>query len=166
MVSVPYSFREAAIDDISLIKQWTNDLMVHEALDKNTELPLADDIEQLIEDWLMNLITDNNSLIIIASDEATNPPLNLGFIVGLLQLQPNNFTQFNMHGVIQMLWVDPKQRKKNLASQLLIHMEDTFKNLKVPYCDIQYSDTNKEAEAFWDKAGYTKVSHSCRKIFE
>jgi len=166
MVSVPYSFREATIDDISLIKKWTDDLMNHEALDNNIELPLADDIEKLIEDWLMNLITDNNSLIIIATDEAPSPPLDVGFIVGLLQLQPNNFTQFNMHGVVQMLWVDPAQRKKGLARQLVKHMEDTFINLNVPYCEIQYSDSNDEAVDFWENAGYKKISHSCRKILE
>jgi len=166
MASVPYSFREATIDDLSLIKQWTNDLMNHEALEKNIELPLADDINRLIQDWLINLITDNNSLIIIASDETTNPPVSLGFIVGLLQLQPNSFTKFNMHGVIQILWVDPAQRKKGLAIQLVKYMEDTFKNLKIPYCEVQYSDSNDEALVFWEKAGYISVSHSCRKILE
>lgn len=136
--------------------------MAHEALNDNIELPLVENISELIENWLANLITDNNCLIIIAMDETEKVPL--GLVIGYLQLQPNEFTIFDMHGVIQMVWVDVEQRKKGLASQLVKQMEDTFKNLKIPYCDIQYSATNTEAKGFWEKAGYQKTSQSCRKM--
>jgi len=157
-----YSFREATIDDLALILKWTEALMRHEALDNSLELPLVENISELVEDWLKNLISDNNSLLIIALDDSNIPK---GLIIGLMQLQPNEFTQFNMHGIIQMAWVDKDQRKQGLAMQLVNHMEDTFKNLQVPYCEIQYSASNIEAAAFWEKVGYQIVSHNCRKIF-
>ena len=160
-----YSFREANINDLPLILKWTEELMDHEAMDKSIEISLNENISELVSDWLKNLITDNNALIIIASDDSPPPSKALGIIIGYMQLQPNNFTVFNMHGVIQMVWVEKKFRKKGLATLLVKHMEDTFKNLKIPYCEIQYSDSNSEAEAFWEKSGYQKVSHSCRKVF-
>lgn len=157
-----YSFREATLEDLPLILKWTEELMAHEALDKSLELPFTENISEQIREWLKNLVTDNNSLIIIAVDEVLDTPK--GLIIGYLQLQPNEFTIFNMHGIIQMVWVEKDQRQKGLAKQLVIHMEDTFKNLQIAYCDIQFSDNNMEAKAFWDKLGYRPVSHSCRKF--
>ncbi len=159
-----FTFREATIEDLSLILKWTQSLMDHEAMDKDIELPLNHNIYELLEEWLKNLISDNNSLLIIATNESVNPHHTCGLIIGYLQLQPNNFTPFNMHGVIQMVWVEEDYRTKGLARQLVTHMEDTFKNLKIPYCEIQYSDANKEAKAFWEKSGYQVVSHSSRKM--
>ena len=158
-----YSFREANLEDLPLILKWTEALMEHESLGSSLELPLSNNISDLLHRWLENLITDYNSLIIIATEINQQKPL--GLIIGYLQAQPNNFTDFQMHGVIQMVWVEEKCRKKGLALQLVKHMEDTFKNLDVPYCEIQYSETNVEASAFWKKAGYSIVSLSCRKIF-
>ncbi len=166
MIKEKYSFREATIDDLSLVFNWANELMQHESLDKSIELPLVDDINNLLQDWVKNLISDNNSLIIIVSDETKSNAVPLGFIAGLLQLQPNNFTSYIMHGVIQMVWVIPEQRNKGLAMQLVNYMEDTFNNLNVPYCEIQYSNSNNEAAVFWEKAGYQTISHSCRKRLE
>jgi len=157
-----YTFREAIINDLPLILKWTEELMIHEALGDDLELPLTDNVSELIEDWLKNLISDNNSLIIIAMDNLLNIPK--GLIIGYLQLQPNEFTQFSMHGIIQMVWVEKEQREKGLARQLVVHMEDTFKNLQIPSCEIQYSSTNNGAKAFWDKLGYRAVSHNCRKF--
>ena len=157
-----YSFREATPEDLSLILKWTEELMDHEALDISIELPLVNNISELLENWLINLIDDDNTLIIIANDEQQNIPK--GIIIGYLQIQPNEFTVFEMHGVIQMVWVEKDQRKQGLAMQLVRHMEDTFKNLKVPYCEIQYSASNKEAAAFWSKVGYKQVSYNSRKM--
>lgn len=157
-----YTFREANLEDLSLILKWTEELMKHESLSKNLELPLVKNVSQLVEQWLQNLITDNNSLIIIAMEEPLSIPK--GVIIGYMQLQPNEFTVFNMHGIIQMVWVAKNHRQKGLAKQLVKHMEDTFKNVEIPYCEIQYSDSNEEAKAFWKKLGYQAVSHNCRKF--
>ncbi len=166
MSSDNYSFREATIDDLPLILNWTEYLMEHEALDRSIELKLNPNISKLLEDWLEKLISDNNSLLIIAMDMSKSPPQAIGLIIGYLQLQPNNFTIFNMHGVIQMVWVEEEYRQKKIASRLVTYMEDTFRNLNIPYCEVQYSDTNSNASHFWDKTGYQKISHSCRKMLE
>ena len=94
-MSDTYSFREANIDDLPLILKWTEDLMEHEALDKSIELPLNENIDELVSDWLKNLILDNNSLIIIATEKAQDSDKASGLIIGYLQLQPNNFTICN-----------------------------------------------------------------------
>jgi len=61
------SYKEATIDDLPLILKWTELLMAYERLDTNVELHLKKNISPLLEDWLRNLISDNNSLIIIAN---------------------------------------------------------------------------------------------------
>jgi ribosomal protein S18 acetylase RimI-like enzyme len=161
-MSTLYSFREANLNDLTLILNWTEALMEHESLGSNLELPLSSNISELLQAWLENLITDDHSLIIIATEIDQEQPL--GLIIGYLQSQPNKFTDFQMHGIIQMVWVEENCRKKGLALQLVNHMEDTFQNLDIPYCEIQYSKSNIEASAFWKKAGYEVVSLRCRKI--
>lgn len=162
LATANYLFQEAELEDLPMILSWTEALMEHEALEKSIELPLKDNISLLIEEWLKKLITDENSLIIIAIEKDQKQAH--GLIIGYLQLQPNEFTIFNTHGVIQLLWVVKEQRRKGLALQLLNQMEDTFKNLQIPYCEIQYSTANKEAEDFWAKSGYLVVSHNSRKM--
>jgi len=158
-------FRQANSDDLDQILVWTESLMTHEAHDENIEVPLSTDIHQQLKEWLSNLINDNNSLVIIADDHADEKlAKSLGMIIGLLQLQPNEFTKYELHGVIQMVWVAEEQRRKGLAHQLVAHMEQTFSNLNVPYCEIQYSTINREAEEFWNSVGYTAVSVTSRKI--
>ena len=163
-MSALYSFREANLKDLSLILKWTEALMEHESLGTSLELPLSDNISELLEEWLKNLISDDNSLIIIASD--SNSELPAGLIIGYLHPQPNNFTTFLMHGIIQLVWVEEDCRKSGLGLLLVAHMEDTFKNLEVPYCEIQYSESNVEARAFLLKAGYQVVNHTSRKMFD
>ena len=159
-----YIFKEAEAGDLNQILQWTEALMEHELLSDDIELQLADNISGLLEEWIKHLIIDHNSLLIIAQDSNHQEPK--GLIIGYMQAQPNNFTIFEMHGVIQMVWVEPSERKKGLARKLVAQMETTFCNLHLPYCELQYSDSNLEAKAFWDQMGYKITSHSCRKIFK
>ncbi len=172
-MSDSYFFRQANSDDLPLILNWTEALMQHEALDDSIEIPLQNNISELLEKWLKNLVKDDNSLLIIATKSNENVDqqqlensLALGLIIGHLQLQPNEFSLYEMHAVIQLVWVEKEERNKGLARQLVSHMEDTFKNLDVPYCEIQYSSTNKEAEGFWNKAGYKVVSTTSRKFLK
>jgi len=159
-------FRQANSDDLDQILVWTESLMEHESHGDEIEVPLANDIHQQLKKWLSDLIHDNSSLVIIAQSDIDESRKNvpLGMIIGLLQLQPNEFTQFELHGVIQMLWVSQQHRKQGLARQLVNHMEQTFSNLNVPYCEVQYSTINGEAEGFWQNLGYTPVSVTSRKI--
>ena len=158
-----YSFREATLDDLPIILGWTESLMEHEALDTLFELELSSDISSQLKTWVRNLISDENTLIIIAIDDSSNAPV--GVIIGYLQQQPNAFTIYESHGVIQMVWVDVHRRQQGLAAKLVQSMEETFINLSIPYCEIQYSQSNKEAESFWHKVGFHVVSHTSRKFY-
>lgn len=160
-MSGDYLFRQAAESDLNLLVNWTMDLMAHEALDNDLEIPLKSDIKTRIEQWINSLLKSDNSLYIIADDSAGIP---CGCILGIMQLAPNDFTEFTIQGLIQMVWVDESQRRNKLADQLVNHMEDTFKNLDIPYCDISFSISNQEAKGFWLAKGYQPVSQTCRKI--
>ena len=157
-----YLFRKAESDDLDLLTQWTLELMQHEAIDDSLEVPLKPDVDSKVENWLADLLKSDNALFIIAETEDKQPH---GCILGLLQLAPNDFVVSPIHGLIQMVWVTPEHRRHGLAGQLLQHMEQTFRNLEVPYCDISYSVSNSEAEGFWQSNGYQTVSTSCRKFF-
>ncbi len=159
-----FSYREATKEDLPLILKWTVQLLAHESLKNEIELQLKDNVSLLLEEWLKNLISDKNTLIIIATDESKMPICSAGIIIGHIQLQPNDFTQYGLHGVIQMVWVDINYRNNGLASQLVAHVEETFVNMDVPYCEVQFSNSNCEADAFWSKSGYQKASHNCRKM--
>lgn len=162
-MTTPYLFREANIDDLSSILNWTESLMDHEALDSIIELELSTDIAIELKTWLTNLIDDDNTLIVIAINELTKSPV--GIIIGYLQSQPNKFTIYEVHGVIQMVWVDLEQRQQGLAAKLVNAIEETFVNLDIPYCEIQYSQSNTEAAAFWEKVGFQVVNHTSRKFY-
>ena len=138
-MSSQYIFREATVSDLNLINQWTLDLIEHEALDASIELPLKTDYKEKVFQWLSTLINSENALFILA--ENTNSELH-GCVLGMLQLVPNEFIDFTMQGLIQMVWVDKKYRRAGLAGQLVKQMEDSFKTLGVPYCEISFSVAN------------------------
>ena len=156
-----HQFREANIEDLAILCQWTLDLMAHEAVDESLELPLNSDLKNKIANWLRTLIESENALFIVAIDDNETP---CGCVLGMLQMAPNDFVDFNMHGLVQMIWVEPEYRRHGIAQQLLQHMEQTFTNLDVPFCEISYSVTNQEAESFWHDNGYKPVSKTCRKF--
>ena len=136
--------------------------MKHEAIDSSLEIPLTADVDIKIANWLTALIKSDSALFIIAESENQQA---LGCVLGLLQVAPNDFVDCPVHGLIQMIWVTPEHRRHGLAGQLLEHMEQTFRNLDVPYCEISYSVTNDEAKGFWERNGYQAVSTTCRKFF-
>lgn len=156
-----YHFRQAELSDLGLLTSWTLELMEHEALNKELELPLKTDVDVRIKQWIESLLNSDNALYIIAEDQEQKPR---GCILGLMQLAPNDFIDFAIQGLIQMVWVEKSQRRNKLAHQLVTHMEDTFKNLEIPYCEISFSVSNAEAEAFWLASGYEPVSQTCRKF--
>jgi ribosomal protein S18 acetylase RimI-like enzyme len=155
------SYRQATQDDLDILLAWTLRLMEHERVEESLELPLKQDVSEQVSTWLSNLIENDNALIIIADDQGGKP---LGGILGLVQLAANDFVDITVYGLIQMVWVDKDYRGQGIASSLVTYMEDTFKSLNIPYCEIQYSASNNEAKAFWVKTGYSTVSHTCRKF--
>ncbi|MBT8448957.1 MAG: GNAT family N-acetyltransferase, partial [Gammaproteobacteria bacterium] len=149
-------FRTATENDLDNLLTWTQALMAHEQVSKELELQLAEDIQEQLRNWLDALLKSESALFILAETEDGTP---MGCILGLVEFNANPFTIHTTHGVIQLVWVEPKYRKDGLASQLLQYMETTFKELNIDYMEISYADGNKEAEAFWNRQGYRSVSH-------
>ena len=160
---MPFSFKEASTADKELLLKWTKELMAHESVDEDLELPLVDNIDEKLEQWLENLLIDPNCLLIIASDKRLRPA---GLIIAAVQAMPNDFTPLEAHGLIQMVWVDPEFRQQGLAKELVLTLEKTFEEMGIPYCEIQYSSVNVEAAIFWKKLGYQVVSYNARKFFK
>lgn len=156
-----YQFRLANEGDLEQLYTWTRALMDHEAIEKSLELPLKPDVDEKLKEWISALIANDSALFIIAEDESGQA---YGCVLGLIQLAPNDFIDMTMHGIIQMVWVEPETRRTGLAAQLVEHMESTFKNLQIPYCEISYSITNDEARGFWQSVGYAPISQTCRKF--
>jgi len=157
-----YHFRTASESDLPLLLKWTLALMKHEAMGDDIELPLHDNIEELLNEWLLALLSNDSALFIISDDADSG--VSKGCILGIIQLAPNSFVVHPSNGLIQMIWVEPETRRTGLAAELLTHMEQTFKNLNIPYCEINYSINNLEAESFWQSKGYQPVSQNCRKF--
>ena len=155
------NYRQATQDDLPVVLEWTLALMHHEQIDPELELPLKANIKEQLNDWLTNLVTNDNALFIIAEDPQGNAR---GGILGIIQLAANDFVDVAVYGLIQMVWVNSEYRKQGIASALVRYMEETFKTMDIPYCEIQYSESNIEAEAFWKKSGYARVSQTCRKM--
>lgn len=158
---MPFQFRQAFQADLPQLLEWTKALMAHEAIEEHLELPLKDNLDEKLNKWLETLLGNENALFIIA-ENADNQPS--GCILGLMQLAPNDFIDFTIHGMIQMVWVEPNLRRSGLAGLLVEHMENTFRNLNIPYCEISHSMGNEEAAGFWQAKGYTPVSQTCRKF--
>lgn len=156
-----YQFRQAEQSDLDLLVAWTLELMQHEALKEDLELPLKNDVDIRIRQWIESLINADHALYIIAEDEHQRPR---GCILGVMQLAANDFIDFAIQGLIQMVWVDKSHRRNKLAHHLVTHMEQTFKNLEIAYCEISFSATNEQANAFWLASGYEPVSQTCRKF--
>jgi len=128
--------------------------------DQTTSLIVADDFPQKIALWVDNIDASPSNLIIILEKHAKA----CGFIIAIVESQPNHFTQFNMHGLIQALWIDPSQRNKGLAAALVKQALDSFAEYKIPYCDIAYHPQNQPAKKFWAKMGFTNAQITSRKF--
>jgi len=160
-MSKVYQFRQATDSDLPLLQQWTLALMDHEALPQEIELPLKADVDERIRQWIESTVNSDNALYIVAEDEQQKP---CGCILGLMQLAPNDFIEHAIQGLIQMVWVIESERRHGLANQLVSHMEQTFKNLEIPFCEISFSVSNDEAKGFWLANNYQPVSQTCRKF--
>ena len=156
-----FTFRQANLFDIPQLIQWTKSLMKHEALDGSIELPLNQNLDLHLQSWLESLITSSNALLIVSLDEDNQ---YAGCILGLIQEVPNEFLRINLHGVIQMIWVEPDKRRSGLAKNLVNDIEKLFLEMDIKYSEIGYSQSNVEAQKFWQKMNYTPVSITSRKI--
>jgi ribosomal protein S18 acetylase RimI-like enzyme len=88
----------------------------------------------------------------------------LGFALGFLQTQPNPFTPFQSHGVIQLLWVDDAWRGQGIARGLVSQLVAVFKESGAGYIEIQHIAANVPAASFWQDSGFDVCGMTRRKF--
>jgi len=157
------TIEKATLDDLDAIHQWS---LALEALEQmsTTAIPLSlhQDFPERVRDWLQDLLANDRALFLIAREDTTP----IGFILGYIIQQANNFTVYENHGVIQILWVDDSHRRCGIAKELVAQMEQCFANTGVPYCEIQYAHGNQAAEKFWQSQHYLDATVTGRKFFK
>jgi ribosomal protein S18 acetylase RimI-like enzyme len=123
-------------------------------------LPLKADFPERIERYFADLSNNPAALLLIA--ERQGKPL--GYIAGSLQEMPNDFTEVALHGLIQVLWIEPEARRLKLGQSLLQLFEATLREQGVHHIDLQYAYSNVSAAEFWNHCGYRPVSSVMRKV--
>lgn len=160
MTGIKFALRQAQVDDLPLLCQWTMSLQQEET--GPDDLPVLVDLGERLYPWLENYLRDPNALLLIAETEGRA----CGFGLGFLASQPNSFTPYLFHGVIQLIWIEPAQRRHGIAAQMVNAMEDVFREHGVPYIDIQHTAVNQLATNFWQNAHYNQVAVTRRKFLE
>jgi ribosomal protein S18 acetylase RimI-like enzyme len=128
--------------------------------DAITSLKIDDDFNQKISLWITQLHSTPSNLIIMAE---INQQV-CGFIIAIVEVQNNQFTQYKTHGLIQAIWVEPGQRQKGIGKALVKQALDSFAEFRIPYCDIAFHPDNKTAKTFWEKMGFNKAQVTARKF--
>ena len=90
--------------------------------------------------------------------------IDIGFILAVSVVNDNGFLQFPIKGVIQLLWIEPKERKSGAAQQLLEQVNQCFISTDIHYVECSYTVKNILAKEFWNKQGYVETSTIARKI--
>ena len=156
------TIRQAQNSDHTKLLQWTLALQAYEAQHGHAMLSVVDNLPALLAGWLRDLQQNPQVLILIA--ENNGEPI--GYILGLLQQQPNPFTVYQCHGVVQLLWVDDALRQQGIAAQLLDKMTSVFRELGAGYIEIQHIAAEVPAAAFWQKHGYDACGVIRRKFMK
>ncbi len=154
------AIRQATANDHTQLLQWTLALQAYEAEHGKAMLPVVDNIAALLGNWITDLLNNANALILIAEDNQKP----IGFILGLLQIQPNPFTIFQSHGVIQLVWVDERARQQGIAAQLVEQMTKVLRESGAGYIEIQHIAANVPAVQFWQNQGYEACGVIRRKF--
>ncbi len=151
------NIRECQLSDIDVITNFTLALYQHE---KEPIIKPHPNLYENLRKWLTSEIKSDNSLLLLA--EMKNKPL--GFISASIEINDNGFVAQTTKGVIRILWVEPLQRNKKVADNLLNVAELCLKETGVHYIDCAYVSTNQLALNFWNNRGYTDISVTCRKV--
>jgi ribosomal protein S18 acetylase RimI-like enzyme len=148
---------QATNEHLDLIHQWTLKIHNHE---KSSLLKPHHQFSERLLNWLKSEIGNNNTLCLIAYCDKQP----LGFILGSIDIINSGFVELNIKGIIKLLWVEPEFRKKQIATRLLNYLEACFKECNIQYIECDYTYTNKEAQSFWKRQGFTPLSISCGKM--
>lgn len=130
--------------------------------DTRTDLKVSDDFDFQIEQWLQNVIQQPASLIILASKNSQP----VGFIMGMVEPQNNSFSQYNLHGLIQAIFVPKANRRQHIGQQLVDEMLSSFNEHCIAYCDLSYHPQNAVAMKFWERQGFIPAQIISRKFLD
>jgi len=157
---VTHSIRRATQDDLPTLSGWTLALQHYEAEHGRAMLPVVDDLPVHLQKWIHDLLSTPNALLLVA-EQGSAP---LGFALGFLHTQPNPFTPFQSHGVIQLLWVDDEWRGQGIARDLVGQLVAVFKDAGAGYIEVQHIAANVPAASFWQDAGFDVCGVTRRKF--
>jgi len=154
-------FREFCADDQSFV---LNGLMAINTLEKDaeTELTVSAEFKTELLLWLDSISNQPASLIIIAVEKAQP----IGFILGMVEPQNNNFSIYPLHGLIQAIFVIEGFRRKHIGSALIKEIITAFAEHHVPYCDLSYHPKNSIAKDFWCENGFIPAQITSRKFLK
>jgi len=151
--------REAQTQDVKFLLQGVEQIQILEK-DNKTDLKLSTNFNQEIEKWLLDLIEMPAGLVIILNVSGED----CGFIIGLVEPQHNNFSDYSMHGIIQALFIKDEYRRKKMGSLLVNELISSFKEHQIQYCDISYHPQNQIAKQFWSQLGFIDAQIIARKM--
>lgn len=159
-----YRLRPATSADLPFLQGAILALESHErhGIEANA-LRLRADFPEQIERWLTSLLDAPHALVIVAESEDET---RVGCVLGFIQQQPNPFTDYQQHGVIQAVWVEEAFRRQGIADGLVTAMESCFGELGIPYVEIQHTVGNAEASAFWQRRGYAQDTMTRRRFLQ
>ena len=152
-----FTIRQAKIDDLPLLVEWTLKLHKHE--DDGT-LQTHPEFHTKITHWITLEIENPASLYLIAESNGNA----IGFLGASQVLNDNGFLLEPTKGIIQLLWIEAEWRKSGVADGLVSEVESCFRNIGVRYVECTFTSSNQLAKNFWSKKAYQNFSISARKF--
>jgi len=149
--------RQATIDDLELLTQWTALLHRHE---DDGVLKMHQHFLINLNKWLQAELNNSNNLFLIALSNGEPA----GFIFSASVINDNGFLESTLKGIVHLLWVDESFRKLNIAATLLDEVEKCLASIGISYVECNYTANNQLAKSFWDKKHYKQSSITARKI--
>jgi ribosomal protein S18 acetylase RimI-like enzyme len=145
--------RQARKADLSVLVDFLVKLAVHVA--GGTPQTLKKTERKRLRDLLTSALVDENKLVIVA-EVPDNGLVGMGYIYiwrsqGIWeQLGDVEFKS----GVIDDIWVEPDYRKLGIFHAMLDELVSFAEDRRVHELILEYSLSNKEAEATWSKLGF------------
>ncbi len=156
------TIRTATQNDIDRVTQWVLSLHQHESIQSPK---LHDGFSENMQQWIKQVIHDDNSLCLIATlKKEDNSLLECGCLIGNIHISAAGLLENPLRGQIQVLWIEPDFRKKNIAHQLIQAFTETVKLSGAGMIECQYTKDNTLAKSFWEKEGYDVIAYQCQKI--
>ncbi|PIP79932.1 MAG: hypothetical protein COW84_07900 [Gammaproteobacteria bacterium CG22_combo_CG10-13_8_21_14_all_40_8] len=155
-----FSIREYQSKDFEKVIKGLLAIDETERLSGNS-LPKPANFKNDLEKWLQDITNTPSSLIIIAEKSHTY----CGFVLGMIEFQPQNITDIAFKGIIQAIWIEPEYRRTGIATLLVNEMMAAFAEHQIPFCDVSYEPNNINALKFWQSLGFIPTQvHTRKKI--